>query len=193
MIDYLRDILILPKETFLLFLLWILYIKLCQSFPSPNLVYSIMPPAHIEAENKQKGQKFWCVKTEVCRQACFINEIITLTKSTAISNSIFNKKMTNSQLQHIILCEDKAQCLFTAWPWNPHCSNYIRKFCKHFVHYWWKDLTAPHKIKKFGNIFGLFLLSQLRVKSVSRRSEEWCVGRPAHLFAPGNIKKKAKR
>ena len=102
MIDYLRDILILAKETFLLFLLWILYIKLCQSFPSPNLVYSIMPPAHIEAENKQKGQKFWCVKTEVCRQACFINEIITLTKSTAISNSIFNKKMTNSQLQHII-------------------------------------------------------------------------------------------
>ena len=102
LIDYLRDILVLPQETFLLFLLWILYIKLCQSFPSPNLVYSIMPPAHIEAENKQKGQKFWCVKTEVCRQACFINEIITLTKSTAISNSIFNKKMTNSQLQHIL-------------------------------------------------------------------------------------------
>ena len=98
---YLKDILVLPNIV-LLFLLWILYIKLCQSFPSPNLVYSIMPPAHIEAENKQKGQKFWCVKTEVCRQACFINEIITLTKSTAISNSIFNKKMTNSQLQHIL-------------------------------------------------------------------------------------------
>ena len=118
---YLKDILVLPNIV-LLFLLWILYIKLCQSFPSPNLVYSIMPPAHIEAENKQKGQKFWCVKTEVCRQACFINEIITLTKSTAISNSIFNKKMTNSQLQHILH-------LFTAWPWNPPCSNYLRKFC----------------------------------------------------------------
>ena len=84
LIDYLRDILILPKETFLLFLLWILYIKLCQSFPSPNLVYSIMPPAHIEAENKQKGQKFWCVKTEVCRQACFINEIINFNKKAQL-------------------------------------------------------------------------------------------------------------
>ena len=192
---YLKDVLILPNIV-LLFLLWILYIKLCQSFPSPNLVYSIMPPAHIEAENKQKGQKFWCVKTEVCRQACFINEIITLTKSTTISNSIFNNRMTNSQLQHILnlLCEQKAQYqMFTVWQWNTPFSNYFRKCCQHFVQYRRKNLTAPHKIKKFGNIFASFLLSQLRLKSVSRRSEEWCVGCPDHLFAPGNIKKKAKR
>ena len=192
---YLKDVLILPNIV-LLFLLWMLYIKLCQSFPSPNLVYSIMPPAHIEAENKQKGQKFWCVKTEVCRQACFINEIITLTKSTTISNSIFNNRMTNSQLQHILnlLWKQKAQYqMFTVWQWNTPFSNYFRKCCQHFVKYRRKYLTAPHKIKKFGNIFASFLLSQLRLKSVSRRSEEWCVGCPDHLFAPGNIKKKAKR